>query len=96
MGFKIVCQVEDFGYFFKITLCTCVFEKSCLKYGISGGNFSFTGPSIVSQSLSRVIPCRLPPGSTEDLRCEAAKRPSLVGRVGWTGGTDGRNIKRVL
>ena len=23
MGFKILCQVEDFGYFFKITLYTC-------------------------------------------------------------------------
>ena len=29
MGFKILCQVEDFEYFFKITLCTCVFEKTC-------------------------------------------------------------------
>ena len=28
MGFIILCQVEDFEYFFKITLCTCVFEKS--------------------------------------------------------------------
>ena len=27
MGFKIVCQVEDFVYFFKITLCTCVFKN---------------------------------------------------------------------
>ena len=27
MGFKIVCQVEVFVYFFKITLCTCVFKN---------------------------------------------------------------------
>ena len=26
MGFKILCQVEDFEYFFKITLGTCLFE----------------------------------------------------------------------
>ena len=32
MGFKILCQVEDLESFFKITLCTCVFEKSCLPY----------------------------------------------------------------
>ena len=31
MSFKIVCQVEDFEYFFKITICTCVFEKIMLK-----------------------------------------------------------------
>ena len=28
MGFKIVCQVEDLEYFFKITLCTCVFYRT--------------------------------------------------------------------
>ena len=31
MGFKILCQVENFEHFFKITLCTCVFEKSCYR-----------------------------------------------------------------
>ena len=31
MGFKFLCQVEDFDHFFKITLCTCVFEKSCYR-----------------------------------------------------------------
>ena len=36
MGFKILCQVEDFWYFFKITLCTCVFEKSCLMGRVDG------------------------------------------------------------
>ena len=56
-------------------------------YRISGGNFSFTGPSIVSQSLSRVIPYRLPPGSTQDLQHEGAfdGRMERVGRVGRNG-----------
>ena len=31
MGFKILCQVENLEHFFKITLCTCVFEKSCYR-----------------------------------------------------------------
>ena len=29
MGFKLLYQVENLEYFFKITPCTCVFEKSC-------------------------------------------------------------------